>query len=50
MARPGTPARSVRVPDDLWRTFVDVAGRNGDTASAVIVRAIRAYLAARTPQ
>lgn len=40
-----TPIRSVRVPDDLWIAAQRVAADRGDSLTAVIVRALRRYVA-----
>lgn len=39
-----TPARAVRVPDDLWRAAQDKAEREGTTVSNVIRRALERYV------
>jgi len=41
---PATPARSVRIPDELWATLRAVADERGETITDVILRAIRQYL------
>lgn len=43
MAKPPTPIRTVRVPDDVWQAAQDRAAENGETVSAVIVRALKRY-------
>lgn len=39
-----TPARSVRVPDELWAAAKTRAGERGEDVSAVLVRALRDYV------
>lgn len=43
MARPHTPMRSVRVPDDVWEAARAEAERRGETVSSAIVRFLRRY-------
>lgn len=48
MARPRTgvtPVRNLRVSDDVWERALAIARRNGETITAVIVRALEAYIA-----
>lgn len=40
----GTPRRSVRVGDPLWKDFKEAADYNGETAAQVIVEAIEDYV------
>lgn len=42
--QPKTPARSVRVPDGLWRAAQEKAAERGETVTDVIVRALRRYV------
>ncbi len=42
--RPDNPARSVRVPDDLWQAAKDRAAERGETVTDVLVRALRRYV------
>lgn len=46
--QPKTPARAVRIPDELWRAVQDQAARQGETVTDVIRRALEAYAAERT--
>ena len=39
-----TPARSVRVPDELWNAAKARADQRGEDVSAVIIRALRRYV------
>lgn len=43
--QPKTPARSVRVPDDLWRAAQKEAKRRGETVTDAVVRSLRRYTA-----
>jgi hypothetical protein len=40
-----TPLRAVRISEELWRAAQDRAADDGTTVSAVIVAALRAYVA-----
>jgi hypothetical protein len=40
---PKTPARSVRVPDALWRAAQARAAENGETVTDVLLRALARY-------
>jgi predicted transcriptional regulator len=40
-----TPIRNVRVPDDLWEAAQEAAEAKGTTVSAVIVAALRRFVA-----
>ena len=42
--RPDNPARSVRVPDDLWTAAKERAAERGETVTDVLVRALRRYV------
>lgn len=42
--QPKTPARSIRVGDDVWFDLREVAKLNGTTASAVLVSLARDYV------
>jgi len=42
--RPDNPARSVRVPDDLWTAAKAEAERRGETVTDVLLRALRRYV------
>jgi hypothetical protein len=46
--QPKTPARSVRVPEDLWQAAKASAEKKNETVSDVIVRALRRYTSGRT--
>lgn len=39
----GVPRRTIRIPDEEWNAAMAAAGRNGETLSAVIRRAITTY-------
>jgi hypothetical protein len=41
---PGTRARSVRVPDDLWDAALAATAANGETVSDVVRRALAVYV------
>lgn len=43
--RPGTTARSVRIPDALWQAFVAACQQNGTDASTVLRRSAERYVA-----
>jgi hypothetical protein len=43
--QPKTPARAVRVPDDLWHAAKSATAANGETVTDVITRALRRYVA-----
>lgn len=43
--QPKTPARAVRIEDDLWRAAQEKAAERGETVSDVIRRALRRYVA-----
>lgn len=40
-----TPLRNFRVPDDLWRAAKAKADARGESLTAVVVRALRRYVA-----
>jgi hypothetical protein len=42
--QPKTPARSVRIPDELWQAVQVKASETGETATDVITRALRRYV------
>lgn len=42
--RADNPARSVRVPDDLWQAAKSRASERGETVSAAIIRALERYV------
>lgn len=42
-----TPIRNIRVPDDLWRAAQVEAENRRETVSAVIIRALAAYVGER---
>lgn len=42
--RPDNPARSVRVPDDLWTAAKERAAERGETVTDVLLRALRRYV------
>ena len=41
---PGTPRRSIRVPDDLWNAAAKKASAEGTDVSAVIRKALERYV------
>lgn len=41
-----TPARAVRVPDDLWKAAQAAADGNGESVSDVIRKALERYVKA----
>ena len=43
--QPKTPARGVRVADELWSAAKAKAAANGETVTDVIVRALQEYVA-----
>ena len=45
--QPKTPARSVRVPDDLWRAAQAKAEERGETVTDAILRALSRYVASQ---
>lgn len=38
-----TPVRGVRIPDEVWKSAQEAAGRQGTTVSAVINRLLRSW-------
>lgn len=44
MAKGTTPARSVRVPEDLWQAAKVRAEEKGETVTDAIVRALKRYV------
>lgn len=40
-----TMPRSLRIPDDLWQATLDKAHAEGTTVTAIVVRALRRYVA-----
>ena len=41
---PGTPIRSVRVPDELWDAVQQIAADRDETVTDVILRALERYV------
>ena len=41
---PKTKARSVRIPDDLWRAAQAKAAEKGETVTDVVLRALKRYV------
>lgn len=41
---PGTPKRSIRVPDDLWQAALAKAAERGEDLSAVVREALKRYV------
>ena len=44
--QPKTPARVIRIPDDVWVAVGQMADREGTTPSEIVRRAVAAYVAA----
>ena len=42
--QPKTPARTIRVPDDLWQALLAAAAKNNESASDVLRRAAENYV------
>lgn len=42
--QPRTPARSVRIPDELWRAALHKAEERGESVSDVLRRALERYV------
>jgi len=42
--QPRTPGHTFRIPDDLWDALRERADERGETVTAVVLRALRAYL------
>jgi hypothetical protein len=42
--QPKTPKHGVRVPDELWEAAKRAASDNGETLTAVILRALKRYV------
>lgn len=42
--RKDNPARSVRVPDDLWNAAKTRAEERGETVTDVLIRALKRYV------
>lgn len=42
--RPDNPARSVRVPAELWRATKERAAERGETVTDVILRSLEEYV------
>ena len=40
-----TPLRNVRIPDDVWKAAQAKAERDGTTVTAVVLAALRRYVA-----
>lgn len=40
-----TPLRAMRIPNDVWNAAVTKAAAEGTTVTAVVLAALRAYLA-----
>ncbi len=47
--QPKTPARGVRVPDDLWSAAKAQAAARGETVTDAIIRGLRSYVADDSP-
>lgn len=44
---PGTPRRTIRIPDDLWDAATAKAEERGESVSDVIRRALERYVRSR---
>ncbi len=44
--QPKTPARSVRIPDEVWHAAQARAAERGETVTDVILRALKRYVSA----
>lgn len=42
--RKDNPARSVRVPDELWDAAKERAAERGETVTDVVIRALKRYV------
>jgi predicted transcriptional regulator len=42
--QPATPNRNVRVPDELWDEVLRIAADQHETATEIVLRALRAYV------
>ena len=42
--QPKTPARSVRIPDELWKAAQAIAATRGETVTDVITEALKRYV------
>lgn len=42
--QPATQVRGFRIPDDLWEEILKVANDRGETATEVVLRALRRYV------
>lgn len=42
---PKTPTRTIRVPDDLWKSVQKKAASEGVTVTSIIIKALEDYLA-----
>jgi Arc/MetJ family transcription regulator len=42
--QPATQNRSIRIPDALWQEVLRAADDAGETATEIVLRALRAYL------
>jgi predicted DNA-binding protein len=42
--QPATPTHSIRVPDELWEAIKRLAEARGETATDVVLDALRRYL------
>lgn len=40
-----TPIRAIRIPDDVWRAALEKARAEGTTVTAVVVDALRRFVA-----
>ena len=41
---PETPARNLRIPDDLWQAAKERAAEEHTTVTAVVIAALRRYI------
>lgn len=42
--QPATQVRGFRLPEELWEAIVRAADDQGETATDVVIRALKAYL------
>lgn len=48
--RGNTPARAVRVPDDVWDSAKAAAAERGETVSAAVVKFLTRYAKTQDPR
>lgn len=42
--QPATPNRTMRIPDEVWDEVKRIAADRGETATDVVMRALRRYI------